>query len=244
MTAVSPSEPTVKQEDEDPPSIPLSKLPKAGKYTDIFHKGVLPGHTDFLWSRNGSNCLDPNHPIHRTPTRVTYQSPSMTIRMIPYAALGPLGSSFTRAPDPFPEEFRKRSPSNRVPVALCLISAIAVTSKSSPIRSIIRRKIRETLKLIVARGARPGKQEGTVIIREEDIGPERWLLKDWAYIIYPTIEVYKRSVTELIGEIRQALEDVKGQAMKLEDKWKKQDFTKAPIRRAPRKNPRNDQRSG
>ncbi|KAI0088281.1 hypothetical protein BDY19DRAFT_189680 [Irpex rosettiformis] len=82
------------------------------------------------------------------------------------------------------------------------------------------------MRLIVTRGAsavevqRKGETRMALQPNEDDTG-NKWILKDWTYMIMPKLEVYRMSMPELVKDMRVALGDLYEKAQRLEVSWEK-----------------------
>jgi len=85
------------------------------------------------------------------------------------------------------------------------------------IRLRIKMRMKEALRLVVARGAYVDA-DGRILMRDEDIGETRWLLREWSYVFQPTLEMYKHPLDGIIDTVRSALHHIKerGSAQGLE----------------------------
>jgi hypothetical protein len=91
-------------------------------------------------------------------------------------------------------------------------------------RTKIKRRIKEAVRLIVTRGAAVEESRGAkprVVFRPEDVGAEKWIVPgmsslhllgdhtkssaDWTYIAIPTTEMFRMPFTEYLGLMRKAL---------------------------------------
>ncbi|KAH6910687.1 hypothetical protein BKA70DRAFT_1560587 [Coprinopsis sp. MPI-PUGE-AT-0042] len=56
----------------------------------------------------------------------------------------------------------------------------------------------------------------------KDMPGQGWILKDWTYLIFPTMNLYRMPIQDLIAELREALGSVWAKGMHLNKKWMKQ----------------------
>ncbi|KAG8908358.1 hypothetical protein FRB99_007285 [Tulasnella sp. 403] len=89
------------------------------------------------------------------------------------------------------------------------------------IRSVTRKRTREALKLVIARGARSAPDPNCLTLNEDDIDPDKWLLKGWTYIFRPTLSAYKAPMPALVDDLRLALQAIKQTGDALEMQWAK-----------------------
>ncbi|KAF8273833.1 hypothetical protein EI94DRAFT_1078359 [Lactarius quietus] len=77
------------------------------------------------------------------------------------------------------------------------------------VRTKIKRRMKEAVKLIVTRGAAVEESRGAtprIVFRPEDVGAEKWIAPDWTYIALPTTEMFRMPFAEQLGLMRKALE--------------------------------------
>ncbi|KAG8999207.1 hypothetical protein FRB94_006396 [Tulasnella sp. JGI-2019a] len=215
----------------------LARLPKASNYAAIQFRDATPGSKIAISqafqrtnpsgsiSKNSNNYfLDSSHPFHRChPSEVPrYTSDVLELTAWPFARLRPHSASAT--PNPYSERPRRKLKDGQVTMSVALLVPVALHT-SGCIRSIIRARVREALKLVVVRGAcssevkdRKGSR-AIVELSEDDADPERWITKGWTYIFRPRLPVYKSPMPELVDEVRDALATVKIMTETLEDRW-------------------------
>jgi RNase P protein component len=102
------------------------------------------------------------------------------MRAYPFALLRPNSNT---ASYPFPSSNRHYSPgavfkdkATQVPVGLVCIVGKKNVHNSAFIRSRIKSRMKEALRLVVARGANVD-DEGKVMMYDDEIGESRWLLR-------------------------------------------------------------------
>ena len=96
-------------------------------------------------------------------------------------------------------------------------------------RTKIKRRLKEAVRLIVTRGAAVEESHGAtprVVFRPEDVGAEKWIVPgtssirfcwgelakvsaDWTYMALPTTEMFRMPFTEQLGLMRSALESIR-----------------------------------
>jgi len=78
-------------------------------------------------------------------------------------------------------------------------------------RTKIKRRLKEAVRLIVTRGAAVEESRGAIpriVFRPEDVGAEKWIVPDWTYIALPTTEMFRMPFVEQLGLMRKALESI------------------------------------
>ncbi|KAF6751705.1 hypothetical protein DFP72DRAFT_906901 [Ephemerocybe angulata] len=92
--------------------------------------------------------------------------------------------------------------------------------------STVKKRVRAAVSMVVNQGAKvvregEGEKEKVVFDLEEvkrmvDVG---WVMRDWTYVVFPTMRLYRMPYTELIPDIRDALSYVRKEALKIEESW-------------------------
>ncbi|KAG8854007.1 hypothetical protein FRB96_007870 [Tulasnella sp. 330] len=255
-------------------SASLARLPKASNYMAIQFRDATPGSkiaiaqyfqrmNSSLPTLKGSNgyFLDMSHPFHKShPSEVPrYASDTLELVAWPFARLRPHTASTT--PNPYPERPCKKTKDGQVTMSVTILTPLALHS-SGCIRSIIRARTREALKLVVVRGASSSKADNeetgsrsVVEMSDEDADPYKWITPGkllgssfsvvgfwlttgrslgWTYIVRPKLPIYKTPMSELIDEMRDALAAVKAMADSLEDKWRNPKISPSRTGNSPR----------
>ncbi|GAA5881948.1 hypothetical protein JCM3774_002083 [Rhodotorula dairenensis] len=130
-----------------------------------------------------------------------------------------LSSPFLRTP----EDRRRRLAQvakGRKPytVDLTLFASKKKVHKSAVIRERCKRRCREAIRLVVVRNASSstdGNDEGALLLQEDDLrelGPRKWLLPGYHYIMNITLETYRGPLPDLVAHLRAALKTVKTKA--------------------------------
>ncbi|KAF5323024.1 hypothetical protein D9611_009223 [Ephemerocybe angulata] len=111
-----------------------------------------------------------------------------------------------------------------VPMSLQFATAKAKMGGKPFYASTVKKRVRAAVSMVVNQGARvvrEGEGEKVVFDLEEvrgmvDVG---WVMRDWTYVVFPTMRLYRMPYTELIPDIRAALSYVRKEALKIEESW-------------------------
>ena len=95
---------------------------------------------------------------------------------VPFAKLRPFKPRGDK-PNPYPSRPVKKPDENQFKMSVGLIVPVAI-HQSGCVRSIIRARVREAIKLAAARGvaSAPELGPGAVVLRKEEVDPSMWLL--------------------------------------------------------------------
>ncbi|KAF8266580.1 hypothetical protein EI94DRAFT_1584930 [Lactarius quietus] len=115
--------------------------------------------------------------------------------------------SFPYVPRPYPA--RPQRPEQRnVDMSMQVVAFNSRVVIRPTVRTKIKRRIKEVVRLIVTRGAAVEESLGAppkVVLRPEDAGAEKWVVPDWTYIALPTTEMFRMPFVEQLGLMRKAL---------------------------------------
>ncbi|KAH9038680.1 hypothetical protein EDB83DRAFT_2412569 [Lactarius deliciosus] len=114
-------------------------------------------------------------------------------------------------PRPYPA--RPQQPEQRsVDMSMQVIAFDSRVVLRPTLRTKLKRRIKEAVRLIVTRGAAVEESCGAaprVVFRPEDVGTEKWIVPDWTYVALPTTEMFCMPFTEQLGLMRKALESIR-----------------------------------
>ncbi|KAI0318685.1 hypothetical protein OF83DRAFT_1114849 [Amylostereum chailletii] len=145
----------------------------------IFLNGHQPQHTLF----------DPTHPFASIPSKIRtttaprFAAPALTVRAFPKAFLSKPEIPFPSPPyktTPYPEE--RHTESRKVDMSFVTIAYERQIVLSDVLRTRVKRRLKEAVRLIVTRGARMeqrtvrGKEEKHVVFDDADSGVDRWII--------------------------------------------------------------------
>jgi hypothetical protein len=132
-----------------------------------------------------SAYVDSQHPIHRCHPKdlPVYSSPTVLIRAIPFARLVPHASS--HVPNPYPHP-RKAVPGHKIPFSIVLPGGPQTLHKSGCIRTTVRRRVKEAVKLVVTRGASVADSGAVSFDEESALNPYQYILKGRYSCVYFT----------------------------------------------------------
>lgn len=84
--------------------------------------------------------------------------------------------------------------------------------KSAVVRDRCKRRLRETIRLVVERGAREDGEEA-IAFEEGMEGPGKWLVPGFSYVAsVPSLEIYRHPLPSLVETVRKALLKLKNHA--------------------------------
>ncbi|GAA5929019.1 hypothetical protein JCM10213_004969 [Rhodosporidiobolus nylandii] len=193
----------------------------------------------------------------QTPLHVTHTSASFTLRAFP-SPRSPNGGASKRIKSPESRTHRPTPPPSLLAstgmgeqplltpsahharlaalkhrhkpytLSLTLFVSKKKVHKSAVVRERCKRRVREAVRLVVARGARAeeeqeGEGEGGKRVRlrerkdggEWETGPGRWLLPGYHYILsLSSLEAYRMPLPDLVDEVRNALQAVRDKALR------------------------------
>ncbi|KAF8960947.1 hypothetical protein BDZ97DRAFT_1760400 [Flammula alnicola] len=146
-------------------------------------------------------------------------------------------------------ELALRKAARRVPMSYSHSTSKKRMGSFSYMRAKIKKRIKGALHLIVTRGAyvvdhpedpdeaarakatqtgKKGDQYPQIRFNEEDAG-KKWSMQGWTYIFYPSSEIYRMPLVEIIRLVRKTLENLNSAALQMENKW----LAEALLREAP-----------
>ncbi|KAF8305532.1 hypothetical protein DL93DRAFT_2102010 [Clavulina sp. PMI_390] len=149
------------------------------------------------------------------------------MRAFPFAVL----ERFSSEGWPFPvnhaqlAKFQRNK--RRAPMPIAFVLSKKNVHSRTVVRTTIKRRTLEVLRLIVTKGAHVNS-DSVIVFRDEDVGYERWIMKDWIYIYYPTLEMYRRPFYDVIPALRDALETIKSRAQQMEISWQNVNMNQGP----------------
>ncbi|KAH9956828.1 hypothetical protein BGW80DRAFT_1386103 [Lactifluus volemus] len=206
----------------------LSRAPSPLKSINFRH--TTPGSGLALVTnhkpQSTSELFDPTYPGAHLPLG---KRRSLAPRWIhPTLSLFALPKAYLTKPDvPYPEPYKSRPypeslrrPEQRsVDMSMQFVSFKSHVVLKPVVRTKIKRRLREVVKLIVTRGAaveesRTGQK--VVVLREEDVGADKWIVPDWTYIARPTTELFRMPFAELLDLMRKTLESLHRRIPKVE----------------------------
>jgi hypothetical protein len=183
-----------------------------------------------------SGLVDPSYPgahlsLHRRHTLgPRWVSKHFCLHAFPKAFLSKPDVPFPLPYAPRPYPARPQRPEQRsVDMSMQVIAFNSRVVIRSVIRTKIKRRLKEAVRLIVTRGAAVEESRGAtprLVFRPEDVGAEKWiapgassmrfslggglakLLADWTYIAIPTTEMFRMPFVEQLGLMRKALESI------------------------------------
>ncbi|KAI0301430.1 chondroitin AC/alginate lyase [Russula brevipes] len=86
------------------------------------------------------------------------------------------------------------------------------------VRSKIRRRLKEAVRLIVTRGAavEASRRGPKVVFRAGDVGADKWIVPDWTYVAVPTTEMLRMPFAEQVDLMRKGLGFLHGRIPEVE----------------------------
>lgn len=131
-------------------------------------------------------------------------------KMPPFVG-SPLPPAFTR----FGKEGEKIRYRSKMDKANVVYTSFLINASKAKVHNhaVIRRKtvkrIREALALIVIRGARASDDGTSIVLDPENGGEDRWLVKGWSYVLFPSLEAYRAPWPSLLTTLRETLTKLK-----------------------------------
>ena len=183
-----------------------------------------------------SDLFDPTYPgAHlsldkRHSLAPRWVSPRLTLFAFPKAFLSRPDAPYSKPykPQPYPEP--PRCPEQRsVDMSMQVILFNSRVVLRPTVRTKIKRRLKEAVRLIVTRGAavEESRRGPKIVFHAEDIGADKWIVPgmyvctrvtlhftggfayesraDWTYMALPTTEMLRMPFTEQIDTIRKAL---------------------------------------
>ncbi|KAI0293639.1 hypothetical protein B0F90DRAFT_1821991 [Multifurca ochricompacta] len=199
--------------------IQLRRLPKAPTpLRSVNFRHTTPGSSVVLLTKfkpqPTRELFDPNYPgarlslSRRQSLAPRWVSKHFTLYAFPKAFLTKpdVPYSMPYKPRPYPE--RPRRPEQRsVDMSLQVIAFNSRVMLKPIVRTKIKRRLKEAVRLIVTRGAAVEESRGglNIVFRMEDIGADKWIVPDWTYVALPTTEIIRMPFAEQIGLMRKGL---------------------------------------
>ncbi|KDR77154.1 hypothetical protein GALMADRAFT_246388 [Galerina marginata CBS 339.88] len=106
----------------------------------------------------------------------------------------------------------------RVPMSLHISTSKKRMGQFRYMRRHIEKRIRAAINMIVTKGAHTSGPDETIQFDANDAG-RKWVLQGWAYMFYPTTEIYNMTYAKLISKLRTTLKNVNQQAIRMENNW-------------------------
>ncbi|KZV73016.1 hypothetical protein PENSPDRAFT_683241 [Peniophora sp. CONT] len=216
----------------------LAQLPKnTNRLTNVNIRATTPGSPYPLLYRRPpvQDLLDPSHPaarLHvsdRNKLAPIWHSPHFDLQAFPKAWLvkdeNPVpgrGWDYT----PYPE--RRTKDMKQLDMSVVFSRRGDYIGYDKFVWSVVKRKLRTALQLVVTRGARmqdgvQGKDPSKpplLVYEPADANADRWVQPDWTYVFLPKKELYRTTVNHSVGSVRDALTYILEQAKMREDsKW-------------------------
>ncbi|KIJ64737.1 hypothetical protein HYDPIDRAFT_111329 [Hydnomerulius pinastri MD-312] len=215
----------------------LSRLPKAPGLKSINTRYTTPGYAIPNYIAR-SNLVDGKHPATQLKIRSfpLFTCSAFSIRAMPKATL--CRKDFV-PPDPL-SLTRTRKKKDQLDISLSFHVMKKTSSKLAVLRRTLRAKMKAAISLVITRGADAvdASSEPSIPANKEDARPmpvgsyprltlvanpiptdHHLVLKDWTYIITPSLEVYRMPLPTLIQSVRKALTQLKQQASRMEVSW-------------------------
>ncbi|PPQ82707.1 hypothetical protein CVT25_009404 [Psilocybe cyanescens] len=106
----------------------------------------------------------------------------------------------------------------RVPMSLHVATSKVRMGQFRHQRKHLETRLRAAINLIVTKGAYFDREAGKIGINMDD-GGRKWAMQGWAYMFYPTTQLYHKPYSELIDLLRLLLMNLNRKAIELENKW-------------------------
>ncbi|KAI9450084.1 hypothetical protein BJY52DRAFT_1126179, partial [Lactarius psammicola] len=165
-----------------------------------------------------SELFDPSYPgahlslDRRHALAPRYVSKHFNLYAFPKAFLSKPDAPYPLPYVPRPYPAHHRRPEQRsVDMSMQVVAFNSRVIVRPTLRTKIKRRIREAVRLIVTRGAAVEESRGAtprIVFRSEDVGAEKWIVPDWTYIALPTTEMFRMPFTEQLSLMRKALESI------------------------------------
>ncbi|KAH9052371.1 hypothetical protein EDB87DRAFT_1692265 [Lactarius vividus] len=195
----------------------LSKAPTPLKSVNFRH--TTPGSSTVLVTNRQpqptSELFDPSYPgahlpFHRRHALVVrWVSKHFNLYACPKAFLSKPDTRYSLPYVPRPYPARPQRPEQRsADMSMQFIAFNSRAALAPTLRTKLKRRIKEAVRLIVTRGAAVEESSSAtqrIVFRPEDVGAEKWIVPDWTYIALPTTEMFRMSFTEQLGLMREAL---------------------------------------
>ncbi|KAI0255057.1 hypothetical protein BJV78DRAFT_1359042 [Lactifluus subvellereus] len=194
----------------------LSKAPTPLRSVNFRH--TTPGSGVVLITKHTpqptSELFDPTYPgAHlsldkRQSLAPRWVSPHLTLYAFPKAFLSRPDAPYSRPykPRPYPEPPR-RPEQRSVDMSMQVVAFNSRVVLRPTVRTKIKRRLKEAVRLIVTRGAavEESRRGPKIAFRAKDVGADKWIVPDWTYIALPTTEIFCMPFTEQIDLMRKAL---------------------------------------
>ncbi|KAH7869493.1 uncharacterized protein C8R40DRAFT_1176643 [Lentinula edodes] len=228
----------------------LSRLPRAPHFSSLLFRKQSPASSSAIQPlQKAATVLDPGHPAAYLPRKILprFRNSVFSVTATPFGLLEPesipcqppfdvsfetwaerISRSLTEpitnglvgpilAPVCLPK-YQKRG---RLPMSLVTVVGKKATSKKKVVRLRIINKVKNALNLAVTRVAEV--KDGKLVL-DEALSRENLICRGWTYSVYPSLEVYRMSFTELIPTVLQALRSIHKQVTELENSWAQKSF--------------------
>ncbi|KAF4613276.1 hypothetical protein D9613_011015 [Agrocybe pediades] len=106
----------------------------------------------------------------------------------------------------------------RVPMSCHVSTSKKRMGADRYMRREVEKRLRAALNYIVARGAYYDVLEKKIKFNPEDVG-RKWAMQGWAYLFFPSIELYRMPYGQLISQLRSLLQSVNKQIVAMENDW-------------------------
>lgn len=198
----------------------FANLPKAPTpLRSVNFRHTTPGSSVVLVTKYGpqptSELLDPSYPGAHLPLdrrhalAPRWVNKHFSLYAFPKAFLSKPDAPYPLPYAPRPYPARPRGPGQRsADMSLQVIAFNSRVPLRPTLRTKIKRRIKEAVRLIVTRGAAVEESRGAtprVVYRPEDVGAEKWIVPDWTYIALPTTEMFRMPFAEQLDMMRKAL---------------------------------------
>ncbi|RDB17071.1 hypothetical protein Hypma_001714 [Hypsizygus marmoreus] len=112
---------------------------------------------------------------------------------------------------------------HRIPMSFINATSKKRTSSKKHIRLRIANKLKTALTLIVIRGANTVESDGKrkLVLDEEEAKTmaDKWILRGWTYVFFPTLEIYRMPYHDLVPLLRTGLQRIWTAGSNLENTW-------------------------
>ncbi|KAI9507104.1 hypothetical protein F5148DRAFT_1208066 [Russula earlei] len=168
-------------------------------------------------SQSTSDLFDPTYPgAHlsldkRRSLAPRWVSPHLSLFAFPKAFLTkpdvPFSKPYKLRPYPAPTTPAQREQRRAVDMSMQVLAFKSRVVLRPVVRTKIKRRLKEAIRLIVTRGAAVEEscRGPRIVFRAEDVGAEKWIMADWTYMVLPTTELFRMPFAEQVGLMRKAL---------------------------------------
>ncbi|KAJ3879386.1 hypothetical protein F5051DRAFT_502608 [Lentinula edodes] len=228
----------------------LSRLARAPHFSSLLFRKQSPASSSAIQPlQKAATVLDPGHPAAYLPRKILprFRNSVFSVTATPFGLLEPesipcqppfdvsfetwaerisrsLNDPITNGLDgPIlaPVRLPKYQKRGRLPMSLVTVVGKKATSKKKVVRLRIINKVKNALNLAVTRVAEV--KDGKLVF-DEALSRENLICRGWTYSVYPSLEVYRMSFTELIPTVLQALRSIHKQVTELENSWAQKSF--------------------